>query len=307
MADIYHRYIPFGDLHLFQETLMPIKMKKKLLLPTDFSKNAWNAVRYSSELYKNEEVDFYLLNAFTVNNFALDTMMVPEPGEKWYEDAKSRSELGLKKILQQIEILNVPSNHTYFTKALFSNPLEAVVKFVEDRDIDIVIASSKGETDDVNTILGSNSIDFMEKVRNCPVFMIPSNVPFKEPNEIVFPTSFRTHYKRRELNYLYDIAKITNAPIRILHVSQEELSKEQKKKKQLLEECFDGLTYTFHFLEKAEVQTALNLFTQSRNSEMIAFINKKHAFFGSIFSRPMVKELGFNAKVPVLVLHDLRN
>lgn len=283
-------------------------MKKKILLPTDFSKNAWNALRYASELYKNEEVDFYLLNAFTVNNFALDNMMVPEPGERWYDQAKIRSELSMKKLLKDIEGLDLPSHHKFFTKSVFNTPLEAVKAFVEDRDIDMVIASTKGVTDDVNTLMGSNSIDFMEKVRNCPVFIIPPNVSFKEPNEIVFPTSFKTHFKRRELNNLYEIAKITNAPIRILHVSkEEELSKKQQEKKTLLEECFEGLTYTFHTLENTDVQTGLNLFTQSRNSEMIAFINKKHNFFGSVFSKPMVKDLGFNTKVPVLALHDLRN
>lgn len=283
-------------------------MKKKILLPTDFSESAWHALQYASKLYKNEEVDFYLLNAFTTNNFALDNMMVPEPGEKWYEDAKTRSENELESLLKRIEKLEVPSNHTYFTKAVFNTPLEAVKHFVEDKDIDLVIASSKGETDDVDTILGRNSIDFMEKVRNCPVFIIPTEAIFEEINEIVFPTSFKTHYKRKELIHLNEISRITNTPIRILHVSQEEeLSKEQKEKKQLLEECFEGLTYTFHFLENAEVQTGLNLFVQIRNSGMIAFINKKHSFFGSIFSKPMVKDLGFNAKVPVLALHDLRN
>ncbi len=40
---------------------------------------------------------------------------------------------------------------------------------------------------------------------------------------------------------------------------------------------------------------------------MIAFINKKHNFFGSIFSNPMVKELGNNPNISVLTLHDLRN
>jgi GTP:adenosylcobinamide-phosphate guanylyltransferase len=283
-------------------------MKKKFLLPIYFSKNAWNAILYSSELYKNEEVDFYLLNAFTTNNFTLDNMMVPEPGEKWYEDAKNRAEQEFKKVLVQIEKMDVPSNHTYFTKAVFNTPLEAVKRFVEDKDIDIVIASNKGETGDIDTILGSNSIDFMEKVRNCPVFMIPADVPFKNPNEIVFPTSFKTHYKRRELQYLCEIARITKAPIRVLHVAKEDvLSNKQLDKKELLKTCFKGLEFTFHTLGNTNVQLGLNIFTQSRNSEMIAFINKKHAFFGSIFSKPMVKDLGFNARVPVLALHDLRN
>lgn len=282
-------------------------MKKKILLPTDFSKNAWKALRYVSELYKNEEVDFYLLNAFMVQNYSIDNMMVTEPGEKYYEQAKSRSELGLQKLLKHIEILTVPSNHTYFTKSVHGLPLEAVKNFVEDKDIDLVVVSNKGESDAIDILLGSNSIDIMEKVRNCPVFLIPSGISFIEPNEIVFPTSFKSHFKRRELSHLYEISKITNAPIRVLHISQEDLSEEQKKKKALLEECFDGLTYTFHFLENTDVQKGLQFFTQSRNSGMIAFINKKHSFFGSLFSKPMAKDLGSNTKVPVLALHDLRN
>ncbi|MCW8940874.1 MAG: universal stress protein, partial [Flavobacteriales bacterium] len=35
-----------------------------ILLPTDFSKNAKNAILYALELYKNQEVNFILMNAF---------------------------------------------------------------------------------------------------------------------------------------------------------------------------------------------------------------------------------------------------
>ena len=283
-------------------------MKKKILLPTDFSKNAWNALRYASELYKNEGVDFYLLNAYVLQNYAIDTKSVPAADEENHEGTKASSELGLQKLLKRIELLDVPSNHTYFTASVYNAPLEAVKTFVENKDIDLVIASNKGKTAAIDVILGSNSINFMEKVRNCPVFMIPEEAFYREINEIVFPTSFKTHYKRSELKHLYEISRITNAPIRILHINTEDtLTEEQLEKKELLKECFDGLTYTFHFLEKTHVQTGLHLFTQSRKSGMIAFINKKHSFFGSIFSRPMVKDLGYNTKVPVLALHDLRN
>lgn len=283
-------------------------MKKKILLPIDFSKNSWSAIKYSSELYKNENVDFYLLHAFMINNFALENMMVPEPGEKWYEDIKNQAELAMQKLLKHIEVIDIPANHKYFAHTVYNSPLEAVIQFVEEKDIDMVIASTKGKSDKIETIMGSNSIDFMEYVRNCPVFMIPADISFKEPNEIVFPTSYKTHFKKRELAHLYDIAKITNAPIRVLYVSPEErLSPQQNENKKLLEEYFDGLEYTFHTLKHTDVLTALNIFIQSRNSEMIAFINKKHAFLATLFSKPMVKDLGFNAKVPVLAMHDLRN
>ena len=39
-------------------------MKRRILLPTDFSKNAWRAITYAQELYKNESCNFYILNVF---------------------------------------------------------------------------------------------------------------------------------------------------------------------------------------------------------------------------------------------------
>ncbi|MBK5210563.1 MAG: universal stress protein, partial [Flavobacteriaceae bacterium] len=37
----------------------------KILLPTDFSENAYNAIKYAVELFENEESNFYLLNTYT--------------------------------------------------------------------------------------------------------------------------------------------------------------------------------------------------------------------------------------------------
>jgi len=73
-------------------------MKKKILLPTDFSKNAWTAISYAIELYKNDECDFYLLNTFQVSGYVIESMMVPEPGEKLYDIAKEKSEKGLGRV-----------------------------------------------------------------------------------------------------------------------------------------------------------------------------------------------------------------
>jgi hypothetical protein len=192
--------------------------------------------------------------------------------------------------------------------SLYGLPLQAVKAFVENKDIEMVIASIKGETDALDEFIGSNTIDFMEKVRDCPVLLVPEGVPFKAPNEIVFPTGFETNFKRKELFQLCEISKITNAPISILHVRKEKnLTKDQSTKKALLEECFEALDYSFHFSDNTDVQKALHQFTESRSSEMIAFINRKHSFFSTLFSTPLVNELGNNTKVPVLALHDFQN
>ena len=94
----------------------------------------------------------------------------------------------------------------------------------------------------------------------------------------------------------------------VLHISDEvELSKEQKENKQLLEEILEETNHKSKFLSHNLVETAINIFIESRDSDMVAFINKKHTFFGSILTNPLVKSLSFHTKVPILVMHDLRN
>lgn len=283
-------------------------MKKKILLPTDFSRNAWTAISYAIELYKNDECDFYLLNTFQVSGYALESMMVPEPGEQSYDIAKEQSERGLSRTLERLSFRDEYPNHKFFGISQFNYLLEAIKDIVEKKDIEMIIMGTKGTSNAKDVIFGSNAISVMEKVRNCPVMMIPDETLYKAPKEIVFPTDYKTHFKRRELQYLMDIAQSNMAAIRILYITQDDtLSAEQKNNQDLLKEYFERVPYSFHTLHNVDVPGGLSCFVESRDSDMITFVNHKHSFFGSVFSRPLVKNLGHHAKVPVLALHDFKN
>ena len=77
-------------------------MRHKILIPTDFSKNATQALHYALELYKNEHCDFYLLNVFSVENNIMDSLMKMDPGSALYESKKLHSENGLAKVYDMI-------------------------------------------------------------------------------------------------------------------------------------------------------------------------------------------------------------
>ncbi len=283
-------------------------MKKKILLPTDFSKNAWNATQYAIELYKNETCDFYILNAFNATGYALESMMVPEPGEKLFDEAKERSEQGLSKILERLTFRDENPNHKFYMVSQFNSLLEAIKDVVDKQDIQLIIMGTKGSTDAIDVVFGSNTVLVMEKSRSCPVMAIPEDAVYKDLEEIVFPTDYKLNFKQRELRDIIEVAKISNASIRILHASDgDALDEDQENNKKLLQEYFEGLKYSFHTLHNLDASSAVRCFVESRESDMIVFFNRKHSFFGSIFSRPMIKSLGRYSKVPVLALHDLRN
>ena len=284
-------------------------MKHNILIPTDFSKNSLKALSYARELYKNETCNFYILNVFSATSNILDSLLNLEPGSKLYEQAKYNSEEGLARVYDMITFSNDENpKHHFEVISRFNNVIDAIKQTVEQKDIEMIVMGTKGQTHSKATAFGSTAIYVMEKVRNCPVIVVPENSKIELPKEIVFPTSFKTHYKRRELNYLTSIAKKSDATIAILHVKEDDaLNQTQIDNKQLLEDILEGTNYKFHNVSHHSVMVAVNLFVESRSSDMVAFINKKHAFFGSVLTNALVKNISFHLNVPILTMHDLRN
>lgn len=285
-------------------------MRRKILLPTDFSKNAWHAINYAIELYKKDHCDFYILNVFSSNGNILDNLLSSSnPGTKAYETGKLESENGLAKTLDMLAFKDYDNpKHHFETISKYSNTVDTIKDLVNEKDIEMIVMGTKGATGSDAVVYGSTAINVMEKIRTCPVIVVPESAKHSLPKEIVFPTGYRTSVKRRELEHLIDMAKKCSASIKILHVVEEqELNEDQLNNKSLLEEYFKNIDHSFHQLSRNEIPVAINCFVESRDSDMVAFINKKHGFFGSILTNPLVKQMGRTSKVPLLAMHDLTN
>lgn len=281
-------------------------MNKRILLPTDFSKNALNAARYAFDLFADQKCDFYLLNIYQVDGYNLENeMMVPEPGEHAFDSAKRQSEKQFEKLLEIIRLHPENPKHTFHTISSFTHLFEAVTDTIEKKDIDIIIMATKGDTGSREVIFGTNAINLMEEVTTCPVLAVPEGVTFSTPKEIVFPTDYKIPFKRSELKYLMEIGTIHGSFIRVLHIKEKaELNKKQQENKALLESILEDTDHSFHTLQDVKVQKGINVFIESRDSDMVAFINRQHSFFGGIFSRPLVKELGYHSRIPIIALND---
>ncbi|MEO8773726.1 MAG: universal stress protein [Gelidibacter sp.] len=281
-------------------------MKRKILLPTDFSENASQAIQYALELYKDQKCLFYLLNVFYIKATDIESLMSMEPGSELFEATKKNSESELHRLLNAFAFGdNGNPNHSFQTIAVFSEPMQAIKTIVAEKDIELIVMGTRGQTNTRSKIYGSTATDVMEEIRNCPVIVVPQLAKRELPKEIVFPTGFKSPFKKRELDYLIDIAKICNASIKVLHISEDgKLNEKQTNIKKLLDDYFVDVDHSFHFLSHMAVPAAINCFVESRESDMVAFMNRKHSFFASILNQPLVKGIAYNSKVPILVMHD---
>ncbi|QED36577.1 universal stress protein [Antarcticibacterium arcticum] len=282
-------------------------MKKRILIPTDFSKNAWNALNYATTLYKDEECTFFLLNAYQLYHFTTDSIITPEPGEKSFEEAKATSEKGLEDLLDGLQSTADNSRHTFEMISVYNNVLNAVKEIIKSKEINLVVMGTKGEGNPMNALYGSNAVTIIENVKKCPILVIPeiSKSPEVAKAEIVFATNFKYYYKRRELATLVDIASKLNAPIRILNINGDrKITDEQEGNKELLTEYFEGIDHSFHTLTNISVAPGIHAFMESRSSTILALYNRKHGFFSALFTSSLVKELSESPQFPILVLQE---
>lgn len=279
-------------------------MDKRILIPTDFSKNALNAARYALDLYAKLNCEFYFLNVFSLDSYTTKSLSFPEPESAEYKTAQEKSQDSYLKLLDMLKLDYDNPKHSFYTISAFNFISEAIKQTIAEKDIDLVVMGIQGASRTKGVIFGSNTVKAMEKIRECPVLAVPKDIQYSIPKEIVFPTNYKATFKRRKLNYLIEIAKMNESTVRVLYVSiDHDLTELQESNKHLLRDIMEPVKHSFHILTSNDVLEGITSFVESRNSDMIAFINHKHFFFNSIFSKPLVKEIGYKAIVPILALH----
>ncbi|GLU45317.1 universal stress protein [Allomuricauda sp. NBRC 101325] len=282
-------------------------MDKRVLLPSDYSENALNAIRYAMDLYQNVRCDFYILHVFQSSGYTLESMRVPETGEPYFEAAKLKAEQGMDKLMEMIKLHPENHKHKFHTIITFNSLTEAVRNLVDQKDIDLIIMGTKGITESKARIFGTHTVHIMEHIKDCPVIAVPNYYRFEPPKEIVFPTDFKTAFKEKEINHLKEITKLYEAKINVLHLTKDDqpiLNKKQETNKQLLQDILQGVDFEIHFVQAKHVAKGIEDFVIDNGGNMVVFINRKHLFFGSILSNPLVKEIGYDPQVPILELND---
>lgn len=282
-------------------------MRKHILIPTDFSENAWNALQYATTLYRRTECTFYLLHAFHLFHFPSDEIVNIQPEEKEYVEEREASEKELQKLIKTVKSTQDHRNHQFKMISSYKTVLDAVKQAVTENPISIIVIGTKGKTNPGNVLYGSNAIDIINNVTYYPVLVIPekSSLPEGVLREIVFATHFKYSNEKIELNPLIDLAKFYKAVIRVLHITNsKKLTEEQEKNKEALKIIFDDLLNSFHTMDNIKVNPGIHSFIEDRSSNLLVIYNRENGLLSGLFSNSLVKEMDKMPQIPLLVLKE---
>ncbi|WP_179374271.1 universal stress protein [Winogradskyella wichelsiae] len=273
-------------------------MPKNILLPTDFSDNAWSAALYAIKLYANEQCTFHFLHSTKMKASSMSNI-----SNKLISVLVENAEKDLGQLKAKVEKEYANENHTFkvfLSTNLLHNSIEVLV---EKEAIDIIVIGTKGATLAKEIMFGSNTVNVIKQIKKCPVLVIPNEYKYIQPEEIAFPTDYNRPYGE-ELSALKDLADLYNSKIRIVHINTEEaISKTQKQNLALLKIGLDHNDSIFHWMPNCDKkEKAINDFIKELKINILVMINYKHSFLENLVKEPVIKNIGFHPTIPFLVI-----
>ncbi len=279
---------------------------RKILIPTDFSDNAMNAVRYAVELFKYERSDFFIMHAYADEVYDHNTLVSREIFEELKKTVQKNSNKELAKILGETQKISPNPRHTYQTLSSFGTLIDEANDLVDKENIDVLIMGTKGKTDDRNLTFGSNTLQVLKYVK-CPVLAIPNGYRYDQPKKILFPTDYLIPFKRRELKLLSTLTKSFRSTINFLHISKfEKLSIRQEDNKAFLEESLPHAELRFHRIESDDLTKAINEFIRDHEIDFLVMVNSRRSYLESILYQSTIDRIGLHIKIPFLTMQNLQ-
>lgn len=279
----------------------------RILLPTDFSKNAWHAIQYALYLFEDTPCQFFVLHAHQVSPSGLVSTMNKERDTRLFEITLLEAREKLNKMVNHLKSINKVPGHQFGGLLETDSLLNAIGRHIIDEDIDFVFMGTQGASGMKEVFLGSNTVRLIRNIENCPVMVVPEHFEFGPYREMLFATDFKHHYKKVEIQPLMDLARILQATIVITHIAMEEtLDAEQQQLRKLLGGLLEGVDFRYADIAYyPNIAARIQEWSHKSHMGMIAMINTRHGFFSTLLREPVVKRIAFHTDVPFLVLPEI--
>lgn len=277
---------------------------KKILLPTDFSDNAFNAIGYALNFFKNEDCEFHILHTYTPTFYRIDYLLGGPTYSAIPDTGVDMAQAGLDNTMAAIEKGFKNSRHTFKTLSSFNTLTNEILELTHTIGFDLIVMGTQGATGAKEIFLGTHTVHVIRKSK-VPVLVIPKGYGFKKIESILFPSDYANPFHKEDLRFLVYVAQLQKSELKILNIRDEyALTDAQLKNKESLEKLFDGLPYTFASVTGKVMPNAIYEYVEKNKSDLLVMLNRGHSLLERLLVKSNVDAIGYHTKIPFLVLRD---
>jgi nucleotide-binding universal stress UspA family protein len=277
---------------------------EKILVPTDFSACAENAVNFAVESAKIFPATITLLHAFELNgDVYTDYMGVnKEYNQSQLHEATDKL-TQLKVSIEKKDALSIES--TVYTGSV----KESILQTASEKNIDLVVMGTAGANGLLQKLWGSTTSAIIGKSQ-VPVLAIPVNYQWKKPAKILLSTN---HFETEPaiLDAIFDLADSYNAQVQVVVFTNEAhdtalVFLEQDRKipayEQMLKDKYKDVMIGVDHLFGTDFELVLQNYINHNQVDMLAMIPYKRSFADKIFHPSITKRMSYHTKIPLLAI-----
>jgi nucleotide-binding universal stress UspA family protein len=271
----------------------------KIIVPTDFSETADNALNYSIELAKLTGAKLILLHAyhFPIVNDGLVFQNVTEP------DFEEINRLSLQTLGNSVRAKEPDIDLELCLKS--GLVVDVIINVAKIKNADLIVIGISEAGTFSETILGSNTIDTI-KDSATPVLIIPSKAKFQKPTKILLALDYLESMSDQPLDMLMDFVNHFNVHVYVVHVMKENEKRSTKTDafNSNVKKLLDSVSHSFHYPINENVVDGINQFVLGSDVEILAMIPHQHNIFYRLFNLSTTKKMAFHSPVPLLALPE---
>lgn len=267
---------------------------KNIILATDFSENARNAIVYAINLLGDKDVEYTLVNSFWEPQMNKDVLITIR------DILEKRSEEGLQKEIEFIQEKFPDKTINVGTQSIHGRLSDVVNDLAKKKRYDYVIVGTKGKTG--SWYIGSVAKQLVQK--SCvPIIVIPENAKYKSISKIVYATDL-VEDESFLINQLISFAEIHEAHITVLHVDRDTSNSEWSIDE--LKRIVDKSSYKrvmFEELISKNTEDAILNYTEENEIDLLAMTTYTTLLLKKLFHRSLTKQILLNSDIPMLVFN----
>lgn len=270
---------------------------QKILVPTDFSENAQNALNYAIELAILYKAEVILFNAYHLP-YAGATMMIDISDVLKKESDKSLEELR-EKIVADYPNIKVSIEST-------QNDLVPAIKLMlQHHSPDIIVMGTHGATDVGSKMFGTNTAAAIQDL-DCPILAIPPKAVFEGIRNIALVSDLEPVPSEGYYQFIKGFTNKFDANLNLVSVNNGNLGDpgEQYQKVNDLEENFKDVEHKMKMVYDTSVVNGIQRYMQDEHNQVVIVLSRTRGFFQSLFHKSISRQLVHQSNIPLLVLHE---
>lgn len=274
---------------------------KTIIIPTDFSPTATNAMHYGIDMAKAIHASVILLHVYQVPVSYTDTPIVLVSVEELRKEAEQK----LEKLHKEVEHLTSGSIKIY-TEARLGNIADEIENLCEKVKPFAVVMGSKGSTGIEKILFGSTTLTAIRHL-TWPVICVPPGKVFGNGiKKIGFACDFRNIVETTPADAIKTFVKEFGAELHIMNVDyhNKQFKPETPEQSALLHTMLEEVKPLYDFIEHRDIEDGLNEFAEKNNLDLLITIPKKHKLLDGLFKPSSTKQLVVQSHIPVMCIHE---